>query len=392
MRLLRKLVPFSFKFLAGILLFLFMALSIQYLTTTIYDFKPGHPFYGKKWYNPYQEIGTLKVRANFHAHSRAWGGWTHGNNSPSELHEAYQKEGYEVHAISNYFQIDTNGKCKNPNYVPAYEHGMNLQKTHCLVLNAQHVSYTDYFLFQTTSHQQSVIEAIKKKGGLIVLAHPSFLYARSLTDMRKLEHYDLIEVLNQFRFSDKHWDEALSAGRLAFLIANDDSHGNKKGQIFRSWTEIFVDKLGKKEMFNALLKGKAVGVATIYPTSPVQNNFVSCQLKQDTICVQFDNIADSILFIGQSGKIKKIAFQTNKASYILKPYDTYIRIKSINAETHVYLNPIVRYERNLPFANELIPKQKTFETWLVRTLFFLLAFLFAFLLFLLLKSKKQWRG
>lgn len=388
MRFSRKIiVRRSAKILGFASLLILLFGSFQYLNTTIYDFRPAKPFTGPNWYNPYQNLDTIKIRANFHAHSKAWGGLSHGSGSPAEIRKAYSDSGYRVSAISNYFRIDTTGKANDSLYIPAYEHGMNIQKTHCLVINSGGVSFTDYLLYQTTSHQQNVIESIKKKGGIIALAHPGFLFARRLSDMRKLEHYDLVEVLNHFRFSDAYWDEALSSGRLAFLVADDDAHGLEKGQIFRAWTEIFVNVAGKKQVLNSLTNGRAVGVATIYQKSPVQNGFVSCQLQNGTISVQFRNRADSILFIGQNGKIRKVVFGADKGQYVLQPDDTYIRVKSINAETHVYLNPILRYGSELPFASKMIPQKQTLLTWLARAFACILIVFFAYLALKLRKWK-----
>lgn len=387
MRFSRRLVRRAAKIFGLIALLILLFGSVEYLNTTIYEFRPAKPFTGKNWYNPYQRLDSIKIRANFHAHSKAWSGLSNGSGSPAEIRRAYSDSGYRVRAISNYFHIDTTGKANDPLYVPAYEHGMNIQKTHCLVINSGGVSYTDYLLYQTTSHQQNVIESIKRKGGIVALAHPDFLFARTLSDMRKLEHYDLVEVLNHFRFSDEHWDAALSSGRLAFLVADDDAHGLEKGQIFRAWTEIFVNMPDKKHVLNSLINGRAVGVATIYQKSPVQNGFVSCQLSNDTISVQFRNRADSILFIGQNGRIRKAVFGTDRGQYVLQPDDTYIRIKSINAETHVYLNPILRYGSELPFASKMFPKQQTLLTWLARAFAFILVLFFVYLLFRLWKWK-----
>lgn len=339
---------------------------MQYATTTIYEFEKPKPFWGNQWHNPYQVLDSTRIKANFHAHSCAWKSVTYGSNSAEKLTTCYKEKKYGIAAISNYFCIDTVGKRNNPLYVPVYEHGLNIFKSHCLVLNAKKVSYYDYFLFQSTSHQQKVIEQIKSLNGIVAIAHPKFCGGRSLDDMKCLMHYDLIEVLNHFRISDGYWDEALSAGRLAYLVANDDSHSADKDEMERAWTVIFSQEKNRKSALKALLAGKAVGVYTEYNTC--ENTFEKCQLSNDTIKVNFAIPADTIFFIGQGGSVKHAVVKSDHASYKLKASDTYIRIVAKNNESKIYLNPIIRYNGKIPLNSLRVPKEKMLQTWLFRAL------------------------
>lgn len=361
------LAYFLLRFLASVLLFSILLIGIQYLTTTIYDFEEPVPFSGKKWLNPYQSLGDERIKANFHAHSCAWKSLTYGNSTPENMRRNYKEKGYDIAAISNYFSLDTTGKQNDPLYIPVYEHGLNVFKSHCLVLNPQNISYCDYFLFQSTSHQQKVIEQIKAQKGIVVLAHPEFNNGRSMNDMKYLQHYDLIEVLNHFRISEEHWDMALSNGKLAYLLANDDSHSTDADEMARVWTVIFSPERTKNQVLNSLLQGKAVGVYTEY--NECENDFVSCDLRNDSVYVKFALPADTILFIGQGGRIKQKVVNEDHAVYKLRKEDTYIRVVAKNRESRIYLNPIVRYDANSNeplLASMQVPKENKLQTWLFR--------------------------
>lgn len=361
------LAYFLLRFLASVLLFSIVLIGIQYLTTTIYDFEKPKPFSGTKWLNPYQSAGEERIKANFHAHSCAWKSLTYGKNTPGNMRNGYKKKGYDIAAISNYFSLDTTGKKNDPLYIPVYEHGLNVFKSHCLVLNPRDISYCDYFLFQSTSHQQKVIEKIKAQKGIVALAHPEFNNGRSLEDMKYLQHYDLIEVLNHFRISDAHWDMALSNGKLAYLLANDDSHSTDADEMGRVWTVILSPEKTKTQVLNSLLHGKAFGVYTEY--NECENDFVSCNLKNDSIYVQFALPADTILFIGQGGSVKQKAVNADHAVYKLRKADTYIRVIAKNQESRIYLNPIVRSDTNANetlLASTQVPKENKLQTWLFR--------------------------
>lgn len=374
---------YIWRSLVSVLLLLVFLIGIQYATTTIYEFEKPKPFCGEKWLNPYQVLDSTRIKANFHAHSCAWKSVTYGSNSAESMRKCYKEKKYDIAAISNYFCIDTVGKRNNPLYVPVYEHGLNIFKSHCLVLNAQKVSYYDYFLFQSTSHQQKVIERIKANDGIVAIAHPKFCGGRSLEDMKYLMHYDLIEVLNHFRISDNYWDEALSAGRLAYLVANDDSHGGDADEVERTWTVIFSKKKTRKAALKSLLSGKAFGVYTEYNTC--ENNFEGCHLSNDTVSVKFAIPADTILFIGQGGSVKHKVIKSDHASYKLKKNDTYIRIVAKNYESGIYLNPIIRYNGKVPLNSLKVPEVKMLQTWLFR------AFMIGILYFLLRLFRIIWR-
>lgn len=361
------LAYFLLRFLASVLLLSILLIGIQYLTTTIYDFDEPKPFSGAKWLNPYQSLGEERIKANFHAHSCAWKSLTYGKNTPENMRNGYKKKGYDIAAISNYFSLDTTGKQNDSLYIPVYEHGLNVFKSHCLVLNPQDISYCDYFLFQSTSHQQKVIEKIKAQKGIVALAHPEFNNGRSLEDMKYLQHYDLIEVLNHFRISDAHWDMALSNGKLAYLLANDDSHSTDADEMGRVWTVILSPEKTKDQALNSLLQGKAFGVYTEY--NECENDFVSCDLKNDSVDVRFGLPADTILFIGQGGSVKQKVVNADHAVYKLRKADTYIRVIAKNRESRIYLNPIVRYDANAHetlLASTQVPKENKLQTWLFR--------------------------
>ncbi|AEA43123.1 hypothetical protein [Fluviicola taffensis] len=382
MKILSRLSKFLLKFVASIALLLFVVIGIQYLSTTIYDFKEPVAFTGKKWSNPYQSIDSGRVKANFHAHSAAWKSITYGKFSPEKTRQSYLEKEYDVASISNYFSIDTTGK-KDPLYIPVYEHGLNIFKTHCLSINASKVSYTDYFLLQSTSHQQKVIESIKAQNGIVAIAHPKLAMGRSINDMKYLMHYDLVEVLNHFRISDEYWDAALSAGRLSYLVADDDSHSTDADEFARVWTVILSNGKTKEPVLNDLVNGKAFGVYTEYNTC--ENDFVSCELNSDSLFVEFAIPADTILFIGQNGVVKHKAFKSAKAFYRLKDSDTYIRVVAKNYESSIYLNPIVRYEKKVPLNSLNVPKEQMLQTWLFR------AFVTVVIYFLLRLIYRMWK-
>jgi hypothetical protein len=72
---------FFIKILLRTLVILLMISLLIYSQYTVYNFPNTAPFSGDKIFNPYQNVSGKTVKANFHAHSKAWAGLTNGRNS-----------------------------------------------------------------------------------------------------------------------------------------------------------------------------------------------------------------------------------------------------------------------------------------------------------------------
>ncbi|CAN0249729.1 unnamed protein product, partial [Chrysoparadoxa australica] len=176
------------------------------------------------------------------------------------MFEAYIDRGYDMPGISNYHSISTYGKDRIDIYIPCYEHGYNILKSHCLGIGVDEVSKFDYPLIQSSSHQQKIIENIKAKNGFVTMAHPKFGGGRDFDNMRDLTYYEFTEVLNHYRISDEYWDAALSAGRLTSIMGNDDTHDIINEPTFRIWNVIHSEVRHADSILAAMRLGKNYGV------------------------------------------------------------------------------------------------------------------------------------
>ncbi len=216
-----NIVRLILKVLVGILSIAVLIALLPYCFSAVYDFPRAQPFSGELLYNPYTSIPRL-IKANFHAHATAYKGVTDGHTSEREMYDAYKSMHYDVVGISNYQTIDSTFKADS-GYIPLYEHGYNLWKRHHLPLGAREVSYWDYILFQSIHQKQDMIERLVPTTGALAIAHPKFRGSFEPEDFTKLTGYTCIEVLNHYRTSNEAWDSALSAGRAAWILADDDA-------------------------------------------------------------------------------------------------------------------------------------------------------------------------
>ncbi len=380
-----RLLKIVFKIFGVIILFVLFVASLFYINTTIYNFPTPEPFSGKTIFNPYQNLPQKVYRANFHAHSVAWEGVTNGHNTEKDLFDAYTKRGYDIAGISNYHKISSYAKPYTDLYVPVYEHGYNIFKSHCLAINSEKVSYFDYPLFQLKSHKQQIINNIKDNGAYVSMAHPKFAGGRTFEDMRYLVGYDFTEVLNHYRKSEEYWDEALSAGRLTWIMGNDDTHDIIKEATFRIWNMIYSSVRHPDSIMKSMQIGKNYAIST-NETQICDNYLKSCNLDGSNICLELTNPADSILFIGQKGIVKHRAFNTHLAEYKFQPEDTYIRIVAYNKNSQLYLNPILRIKENVPLNTLVKAHKNSFLTWFFRFGIIILSISLLFLLVKIIRS------
>lgn len=338
-------------------------LIMFYLMAPIYTFSEPKAFSGSKLYNPYQQMDSSNwKRYNFQVQSKAWGGITDGRKNSNQLIDSvYYELGYDYVATSDYQKINHHGS-ENPYFIPTYEHGYNLFKTHQVCIGAEKVLWIDLIFFQTTSMKQWIIDQLDVQSEIVSLAHPLLKNGYTLDDMKYLTNYEMMEVLNNMRISTAHWDMALSSGQLVWIMGNDDAHDVlNPNHVGRKFTMINSPTTNRNDIIKNLKSGNSYGV-DFYPKMDVplperielikETPVVqSVSLNGDTLFVSTDKIADEIDFIGQNGIIRYTALDTNSASYLIKKEDSYIRtVFKFSDGSSIYLNPIVRYEGNEPVS------------------------------------------
>jgi hypothetical protein len=334
------------------------------------------PFSGDSIHNPYEGIDSAHwLKANFHVHSRTLFGVLNGReNSPHEIFSIYNYLGYDVISISNYQNINSHNSFL-PSFIPVYEHGFNIQKVHQLCLGAKHVLWFDFPIYQSVNQKQYIISLHKKNTGLVALNHPSWNNAYNFSDVAKISGYELFEAMNQNKYSLKLWDAALSAGKPAYMISNDDAHDiADPHEVGRCCTYIYSESTNSRDILNALRMGRAFGAELHMADDetfqqkamedmdiPVIKNI---EVKNETLFIKLSADANTIRFIGQYGIIHKTLNDLDSADYRFNKYDSYIRTEIVFYDgTKFFLNPVYRTlsEDNLAPSNTLpeINRQKT---------------------------------
>ncbi len=381
----KKILIVALKIIRNFFLILILTLIGFYLMAPVYEFSGPSKFSGDKIYNPYQSIDSSRWRRyNFQVQSKAWGGITSGRTNSNELIDSiYRQLSFDYVATSDYQKINRHGS-KKPNYIPTYEHGYNIFKTHQVCIDAKKVVWTDLLFFQTLSMKQWVIDMLKQNSTLVALAHPTLRNGYEIDEMAYLSNYDLMEVITNMRLSFDHWDAALSAGNPVWILGDDDAHDvTNSNEVGRRFTMINSPTLKKADILNSLKNGIAYGydffrrddedMRDKYQRIKYLPYLYSAKIINDTFRVSLSATAEKISFIGQNGKVLSEITSVQKASYAIRKPDTYVRTVITFADTSsIYLNPIVRYSGEKP-VSKLSAKINARATNFLRIVYFLIA-------------------
>ena len=315
---------------------------LPYAWAPVYRFPEPVAFAGPEFWNPYASTSGHWQRANLHAHGRAWLGLTSGEQSDADVANRYRELGYSVAGVSDYQRI---AAFHGTDTLPLYEHGFNLGKNHQLAIDARAVDWFDLPLWQSPSHQQYVIDRVKRKAGLVALNHPSSRDAYGFDALRALTGYDLIEVANGPFTTGDEWDIALSAGRLVWAMGNDDTHD--LADVRRSavaWTMIDAASPSNADITSALRAGRSYAVQRNGALDASGITTLSAlSVDAGTITVTLNGAPSTITFIGQDGVVLETIRDAWRASYPMTDSDSYVRTVVTSPQTTMYLNPVVRW-------------------------------------------------
>jgi len=364
----------------------------------VYKFSGPSEFSGNNLYNPYQNMDSANWRKyNFQVQSKAWGGLTDGRKNSNELIDSiYRQLGFDHVATSDYQKINRFGSSK-PSFIPTYEHGYNIFKTHQVCIDSDKVLWIDLMFFQTLSMRQWIIDMLNEDSQIVALAHPNLRMGYFVDDMKYITNYQLMEVLNNVRLSFDHWDMALSSGHPVWILSNDDAHDVvNSNEVGRRFTMINSPSLNREDIMENLISGNAYGFDLFRHDDELMELKIerskhipylnSVKLNGDTLKIAVSQEAVSFTFIGQNGKILFEAANSKTAKYIIKPEDTYVRtIIKFSDFSSIFLNPIVRYDGKKLVSNLKAEINFTATLWL-RIAYFFIALV---IVYLYIRRKKR---
>lgn len=315
--------------------------------------------------NPYQNVDFSKPEiANFHGHSKAWGGLTNGKHTQAFASKRYDSLGYTLTYLSQYHKIEKPVRAENQFSV--YEHGINIKKTHQLILGNKAVVWKDYLLPQNRHQKQHILNLLARDtNNIVVLNHPGIRGGYTLDDMKYLQNYDMIEVLRPNSNFIAYWDTALSYGHPVSIMGNDDFHNvaNNK-EVGNCLTLVYTSS--EKKRNGVLLSLKKRRTAAVQLSQNSNSNLSEraakinrlhkliqrISLAKDTIITAV-NEPMQITWKGHIGSIKTVKEKTID-TLIFPATESYVRLEFTTHDSIViFFNPIIRTR------NDKIPSRES---------------------------------
>lgn len=320
--------------------------------TKIYRNPTSQQFRGTSLYNPYAGIDSARwnngfVKANFHAHTR-WD--VNGTYTVEEFEQAYLYSKYQIITVSDHNTItrDLQGR---PWFIQTYEHGWNINNFHILMLDAPQEDLLDYpIMFLPRQQMQYAIERLAGQAGAISINHPERVRAVDDDCFSELRGFSLMEINPDAQTI--YWDKSLTAGNYVTLVASDDAHSivNRNSWFQRAFTMVCPATLNRASIIEALQKGAAYAVTVSNERNMEGPHTDMAQLKNlslngDTINITLSEQAEQISFITDGG-ITATTFQnTPKATYVIPPSASYVRVTAqMSRGIKILLNPIARVQ------------------------------------------------
>lgn len=324
-------------------------LVLPYALVPLYTYHAPAPFGGAALFNPYAGAGPRWLRANFHAHSRAWGGLTSGRQSPEAVRAAYQARGYDVIGLSNYHTITR--VAGDTAFVPMYEHGISIRKTHQVLIGARQVMGLDFPLWQTTAAKQYLLARLRDTAALTAVVHPYLRLGYDTAQLARLSGFDLLEVRSHWNDASAWWDAVLTAGNPVWAIGNDDVHdvtnARETGVV---WTMVNAPTPLAPDVLRALRGGRMYVVAAGGDTS-APPALAAVEVAGDTITTRFTTPMTRIRVLADGGAVRAESAGVSVMRYVLRGTDHYARVVGERGRQVLYLNPVVRADAQpVPWA------------------------------------------
>ena len=356
--MIKQILKYFIYTLSFIILFSLLICFTVWSIIPVYKFPEAVSFTGDKFYNPYKDYdNTHYYRANFHGHSRLGGGLTNGRaNSEEDVFKAYRDLEYGFATVSNYHHITSKPPYYDFPYVPAQEYGINIFKTHLLLIGTKRKEYFDQPLWQGADTIQYRINRVKPYNEIVTLAHPAFVNGIEVDYMAQITGYDLMEVVNTFANSVSHWDKALSSGRPAFLLASDDTHNVfRNTDIGRNITMIPLNPDTEADkLYDTLKSGAAYAVTVPHIIAILDRSeklkvlnthpqLLSMQVADNTLNIKLNRMVDKIVFSADNGQVMAEYDNVSESSYNIADNNSYVRatVYFDNGST-AYFNPVIR--------------------------------------------------
>ncbi len=190
---------------------------------------------------------------------------------------------------------------------------------------------------------QEVVDRLRGAGAVVFVAHP-YWSGLVVDDLVPLEGVAGIEVYNANTdvdvakgYSEVHWDDCLSRGKLLWGVANDDAHW-RLPDYGRGWTLVRAEALDAEKIVEALSRG------AFYASTGVVLEDVA--LEGEVVSVRVGPPgAREIRFMADrrwGQRVVSPGALLREAAYTLRGHERYVRVEAVGPDGgRAWTNPLL---------------------------------------------------
>ena len=258
-------------------------------------------------------------KGNIHTHTTE----SDGDDTPENVVRWYRRHGYDFLVLSDHNHLtlfeyaEGRRRFKRPLMVPGEEVSLSIHEGRTPVhINAIGISRVvePIDAREIVPTLQANVDAIISAGGIASINHPNYMWSFDHEHIKQVEGATMVEIFNGHPAANVHgapgrasyeeiWDGVLSAGRVIFGVATDDSHNYKdfhpaRSNPGRGWIVVQAEALEVE----ALLEGMSHG--RFYASTGVELS--DLDQSPETISLRVRTDRDYIYttaFIGSGGQV-----------------------------------------------------------------------------------------
>lgn len=202
-------------------------------------------------------FGKMRYRINLHMHTTL----SDGVMSPAEAAQRYREAGYDAIAITDHWSFGEADELGDMLILSGAEYNINDSNTRDGLFHIVGVGMHTAPELRADADAQTAINAIRKAGGLVILAHPAWSL-NSPAQILPLKGVDVLEIYNSVSgvHMSRRPDSGLivdmlgAQGRFYPLIADDDTH-YYDGDDRMSWIMAEASDCTRESLLRAIRNG-----------------------------------------------------------------------------------------------------------------------------------------
>ena len=258
-------------------------------------------------------------KGNIHTHTTE----SDGDDTPENVVRWYRRHGYDFLVLSDHNHLtlfeyaEGRRRFKRPLMVPGEEVSLSIHDGRTPIhINAIGISRVvePIDAREIVPTLQANVDAIMEAGGIASINHPNYMWSFDHEHLKKVTGATLLEIYNGHPAANVHgapgkpsyeeiWDGVLSAGRVIFGVATDDSHNYKdfhpaRSNPGRGWIVVQAETLEVEAILDGLSSGR------FYASTGVE--LADLEQSPEAVSLSVTTERDFIYttaFIGRGGKV-----------------------------------------------------------------------------------------